>query len=1125
MTSTADISKGYQKKSLHEHILELPDTYVGSNQKVCENLYIFDEKSQKIKKKNITWVPALMKIFDEALVNAADQITRTIGKEHKVSKINVSIDQKTGRIEVFNDGPGIPVIKHDTEKMYIPEMVFGHLFTSSNYNKNEKRMTGGKNGVGIKLTAIYSTQFDVETCDGFKKFKMSMTNNMYTKGKPKITKCTTKGSYTKVSFIPDYKRFGGLTGLTDDILGLLKRRVYDIAASASKHNVSVYYNNKKISMKSFENYIKLHFDEKVSIVYETFNDRWRVGAVFNSSDDTFEQVSLVNYINTYQAGTHVNYAANKLIKSVSNMLEKKKKIKAKSSHIKNKIIIFIDCMVENPSFNSQSKEALTTAAKSFGSKFEFSDKFINKFLKTGILEYVCSFTKFKESKELTKTNDKKRKTINIPKLKDAIFAGSAKSNLCRLILTEGDSALTSVESGLTKESMKYYGRFPLKGKIINVISASDKIVAANTELLNIKKILNLEHGKVYNNMEDMKTLRYGSIIILTDQDVDGSHIKGLIMNWIHKFWPSLLERKFINSLATPIIRVNKGKGKSRRSISFFTQEEFKIWKSKNSLKGWTVKYYKGLGTSDKQESKENYADIHKKLITYITDKDTTKSLLLAFNKEQADDRKKWLSKYDSKNIIRQDEKNVSYTKFINNDLIHFSQYDNHRSIPSVIDGLKPTQRKIIFASLLRNSTSKKDIKVSQFAGYVSLKTDYHHGEMSLVETITNMAQNHTGSNNINLLDPIGSFGSRLKGGKDSSSARYISTNINELALKIFNRYDNKILDYLKPEGGSKDERIEPFWYMPVVPMILINGTKGIGTGYSTDVLPYNVKDIIRAIKCKMSGKTYGELLPFYRGFKGTFTKVNSKSYEAHGVFEVNEKKRQIRITELPPCVWTDKYVEGLKLCLTEGSKKIRGKFIKEIINLSNDSTIDITLKFDVENFNKVRRDVHKALKLTKKFSANNMHLFDKNKSIQHYKNVDEILDYFYDCRLEYYGKRKNYIVKQLEREVKLLKAQAYFIKLINENKIKVLKVKKTELEKQLVGYKFDKINDSYNYLTNMPIRNLTDEKAQQLMNIYLEKESILTGIKKTTAKGMWSKDLDVILKLSMETDKQLDELN
>ena len=1114
------IADKYQKKSQLEHILDIPDTYIGSIEKQEESLYIFNETKNKITKRKITYIAGLQRIFEEILLNSFDQ---TVRNGTDTTQIKVKIDKEKNEITIWNNGKGIPVIYKESEKVYIPEMIFGMLLTSGNYDKNEKRITGGKNGYGAKLTNIFSEEFKLETVDDErkKKFQMTWKNNMGKKSKEKITD-TDKSGYTKIVFKPDLKRFN-IAELSDDIISLMKKRVYDIAVNTSK-NVSVYYNGKKIGIKKFEDYIKLYLkdgEDKKILVDEDTNERWSVGLYMN--DDNFEQISFVNGINTNLGGTHVDYITNKIIKEYMAKL-KKKKVDVKKSYIKDKMHIFIKSFIENPSFNSQTKESMKTRSSKFGSSYDLPKKFVNGLNKIGIIEEVLSFARFKEEKNLEKTDGKiKRRITGIPKLEDANWAGTKKSESCKLILTEGDSAKTFAMSGISKIGRDEYGIFPLKGKLLNVKDQSSEKILNNEEINNLKKILGLKQNYKYQSLNE---LRYGGIIILTDQDVDGSHIKGLVMNFFHTFWPELLELGFIKSLITPIVKAFK-KGK-KDTLQFYTLTDFENWKKNIDLKKWTTKYYKGLGTSNAKEAKECLENIEKKIVTYTWDQLSDKSLNLGFKKDQADERKKWLLKFDKEDVLNQKLKNITISDFINKDLIHFSSYDIHRSIPSVVDGFKPTQRKILFTGL--NHLTSKEIKVAQFSGLIGQKTDYHHGEASIVSTTIKMAQNFVGSNNCNLLLPNGQFGTRLLGGDDRSSERYIFTNISPITKKIFNIHDNNLLKYLKSDNLS----IEPEWYMPCIPLILLNGTNGIGTGFSTTVLPHKLEDLIENIKDRINDQVSKKLIPWYRSFKGEIKSLGNNKYQSIGIYELNKQNNTIIIKELPIGTWTEKYKVFLEKLLIDKSvsnkRELKLQCIKNYNNHSTESNINFELEFTGIQYTRLTSKgedhILKTLKLITNLSENNMYLFNKNNTIQKYNNSEEIMEDYYKIRLKYYGLRKQKMIEILENIVDELKNKVRFIRMVKSKQIDILDTTDEKLENDLVKNNFKKLLNSsnelsFNYLTTMHIRSLTLERANKLEQECDLRMKELKELKLKNIKNMWLEDLENILIENKKYNKDL----
>ena len=840
-----ELSQKYQQKTDKEHILANPDTYIGSVEEVDTDQWILNEETQKIVLKNIRYVPGLYKLFDEGIVNCRDHVVRMLqavaNKQPNaipVSYIDIDI-QEDGTIVMINDGNGIDVAMHPEYNIWIPELIFGHLRTSTNYDKSEKKIVGGKNGFGFKLVLIWSTCGSIETIDHVRglKYVQTFSNNLDVIGKPSITKCKNK-PYTKITFKPDYQRLG-IAGLSPDMIGLLKKRVHDIAAVTDK-TLKVKYNSTAVPVKNFPQYVDMYLGPKEDNprAYEVAdNERWEY-SVGLSAEHEFQQVSFVNGINTSKGGKHVEYILNQITRKLSAFIEKKKKIVVNANTIKEQLILFLRCDIENPAFDSQTKDFMNTPSAKFGSSCVVSDKFIEKLAKMGVMDAACALTEVKENKAAKKTDGIKSKHIRgIPKLIDANWAGTDKSRQCVIIFCEGDSAKAGIVSGLSSEDRNIFGVYPMKGKIMNVRGETTKKITDNKEITEIKKILGLETGKHYKDIDDVyKSLRYGKVLFMTDQDLDGSHIKGLGINLFQSVWPSLATIPgFIGFMNTPILKARKG----NKELVFYNNGEYEAWleASNNEDMSWNIKYYKGLGTSTGKEFREYFEK--KKIVGFQhTGAESDDAIDMVFNKKRADDRKDWLGDYDRGSYLDTAEENVSYTDFINKELIHFSKYDCDRSIPNLMDGLKISLRKILYSAFKKNLHT--EIKVAQFTGYVSEHSGYHHGEASLNAAIVGMAQNFVGSNNINLLVPSGQFGTRLQGGKDSASERYIFTFLNNITRAIFPAVDDNILKYLDDDG----QIVEPLFYAPIIPMVLVNGTKGIGTGFSTDIMCYNPLNII-----------------------------------------------------------------------------------------------------------------------------------------------------------------------------------------------------------------------------------------------------------------------------------------
>jgi DNA topoisomerase-2 len=776
----------YQQKTDKQHILDNPDTYIGSVEQVDSDVWVLSEDSLRVYERNIHYIPALFKLFDEGIVNCRDHAKRMekaidegVPNSLAVTNIDVAI-QEDGTITMINDGNGIDVAQHPEYKLWIPEMIFGHLRTSTNYDKTEKKIVGGKNGFGFKLVLIWSTYGYIETVDHVRglKYTQEFRNNLDVIEKPTITKCKGK-PYTKIVFKPDYARLG-IAGLTPDMISLLKKRVYDVAAVTDK-SLKVKYNSQVIPVKNFQQYIDLYIGgkEDTKRAYEEGGERWEY-AVGLSPSHEFVQISFVNGIHTAKGGKHVEYILGQITRKLCAYIEKKKKVVVNANAIKEQLILFLRCDIENPAFDSQTKDFMNTPSAKFGSSCTVSEKFIEKIAKMGVMDAACALTEVKENKAAKKTDGSKTKNVRgIPKLIDANWAGTEKSSQCIIIFCEGDSAKAGIVSGLSSEDRNTIGVYPMKGKILNVRGEQVKKIAENKEIAEIKKILGLETGKEYNSMECVKkSLRYGKVLFMTDQDLDGSHIKGLGINLFQSEWPSLTHIPgFIGFMNTPILKAKKGS----TELVFYNEGEYQAWKEDNDSKGWKIKYYKGLGTSTGKEFREYFEK--KKFVAFAhSGKPCDDAIDMVFNKKRADDRKEWLEDYDRGSYLDTSKESVDYKGFIDDELKHFSKYDCDRSIPNLMDGQKTSQRKILYAAFKKGLTA--EIKVAQFSGYVSEHSGYHHGEASLNGAIVGMAQNFVGSNNINLFMPNGQFGSRLAGGKDSASERYIFTQLSKITRCI-----------------------------------------------------------------------------------------------------------------------------------------------------------------------------------------------------------------------------------------------------------------------------------------------------------------------------------------------------
>lgn len=568
---------------------------------------------------------------------------------------------------------------------------------------------------------------------------------------------------------------------------------------------------------------------------------------------------------------------------------------------------------------------------------------------------------------------------------------------------------------------------------------------------------------------------------------DGIHIQALILNMFHHLFPTLFHRKgFITSMSTPIMKVQY----KQETLRFYDLTTAKRFLETHSGKHVQIKYYKGLGTSTDKDVKETFGQ---RIIEYHADHDILSTMNLAFNKTYATQRKDWLTRYEEKELVLEKDNLLKVSDFIDTELIKFSLSDCVRSIPHLMDGFKESQRKIIYACIKRNLTTQT-IKVAQLAGYVAENTNYHHGEGCLFDTITKMAQDFVGSNNLPLLYKDGQFGTRMQpNGSDAANARYIFTKLSSYTRSVLCPEDDPILTYLYDDG----DKIEPKYYAPILPMVLVNGANGIATGWSTNIPCFNPTDLIEWIHCYLTEKDeYPELMPYYKGFRGNIIKESDTKYISHGCME--RKGDQIIITELPVGIWIDKYKEYLE-------ELVENKKLKSMKNYCKPDQVHFVLTcFKDEPITDA------TLKLTNSISLSNMVLFDEHQHIRKYERVEDILHSFCNTRLTLYEARKTHQLEQLKDEYQLISNKILFLEHVMNDEIILFKKTDAQIAEQCSAHNIDAMDGSYDYLLNLPLKTFTKEKLQQFKEKQTGLKTHINTLKKSSTKQLWKRDLDML---------------
>lgn len=599
-----NIEEKYKKLDDISHVLQRNSMYIGSIKPHTSDKWIISDG--KMVQSQLTYNPGFLKLFDEIITNSVDESKR-VGT--KLNSIRVSIENNI--ISIWDNG-GIPVVRHKEHNEWIPEMIFSNLKAGSNFDDSEERSWAGTNGVGSTLTNIFSKKFIISTCDGKNQFDQTFTNNMRERTKAKIKKSTK--NHTQISYLPDFERFG-IDSIDESHFKMLEKRVYDIAAC--NPTLKVYFNGHLINFKSFEDYINLYTE---NYFYDTKKDKtWSIGIAL--SENGFQQVSFVNSTDTYDGGTHLDYVLNQIISSLREFFIKKHKVDIKPSELKNHMFVFLNSTVINPSFSSQTKEKLITEIKEFGSTFEVSPKLIQSILKSEIVASILDWIEQKKNADENKAARELNKNLSKIKVDKLIDAKGKDRWKCSLAIFEGDSASSAFRKYRDTNTQ---GAFSLRGKFINVAEITNQKLVSNNEVINLMGAMGLKLGqKVVPG-----TLRYGRILFYCDQDYDGYSIVGLLINFLYKFWPELFEHNMVYKVETPIVVCQN---KSKKKISFYTQQEYFDWLKKVNPKDWEIKYKKGLAALVDDEYKDI---IHTPKLTKIKKDDvSSESLNIWFGKE------------------------------------------------------------------------------------------------------------------------------------------------------------------------------------------------------------------------------------------------------------------------------------------------------------------------------------------------------------------------------------------------------------------------------------------------------------------------------------------------------------
>ena len=1084
-----------------EHALARPDMYIGSVVAGEETAYVCDLEEFRLEKRTVSLVPGLMRLFIEPMSNSVDNMWTSQQQSIRMTEISVTLDRETGQVTIKNDGAAIPVettASDDGTEIWNPELIFGRFRSGTNYDDTEARLTSGRNGMGVKLTNLFSTQFKVVCKDptSQKQFTMEWENNMQPKSRAKVsTKSISKGS-TQISFTPDFPRFG-LTGWTDDHVAAIRKYVVDMAMITG---VRIKYNNETVPVKTLREYSRLYpsietpqdetksddgapveCDDSMYISHTA--DGCKSEVIVCPADD-FEQISFVNGVQTFEGGCHVTAWCRALFEPLLEKFRKKRNGDCLTiQNVKSLFRVIVVCTLPNPAFKSQEKTCLASPVPPTQVKPAQITQ-ISRWDSVQRLEVLI------EERALRKlgTLQKKSRSEVIEGYSKANKAGKKYGRQCTLILCEGLSAKTFAVTGLSGGdwSRDYYGIFPLTGKILNVREGKVDTIGKNKVISNLLHVTGLVPGTDYSVDENFAKLNYGAWLFACDADVDGYHIQGLAMNIIHAMFPELIERNFLRGMSTPIVTVKIG----RSLRDFYDDAEARRFILENNISKNSVEYYKGLGTITAAKAREVFGQF---LTEFHGDPNADNSMRRAFSGKFADARKRWLG-VDPSSLNSSVPERQSITDFIDNKLRQHAIANCARTLPNLMDGLKESQRKILWIILTRGpGPNAQKLKVAQLAGRVAEFSEYQHGEQNLNDTIVKLAQSFVGSNNIPLLQGIGQFGTRNSGGDDAAQPRYIFTKAAEILPYIYHPEDADILNYVQCDGAT----VEPEYFIPIIPMVLVNGIIGIGTGYSTTIPSYNPLDLCDYIEAWLCEQPLPELSPWYRGFTGTTTYAGNGKWRFEGRAE-RVSGAKVRVTELPVRMWTDNFEQYLTQMSNDGK-------IKGFDNHSSDVAVDFTIRE-----NPGTDDIIQDLKLHTTCTTNNMSMFDQTGTIRSFKRVTKVMQEFCEERFGWYTDRKENMIRKLRNKLAVLNGKLRYITEIMADppeQLVVFRVRKTELIEELTRREYHQVEDSYEYLLRLPTSSFTHEKLEELQNEIDQHTATLQTVTETDEADMWLEDI------------------
>jgi DNA topoisomerase-2 len=1153
----------YQWLSAREHVLKRSEMYAGSVTPCEQCTHTMCLVDGRVTRRDVTtsFSPALLKVSDEVVVNACDNIVRCPMQRFIKARFG-----EDGVFEVENDGATIPVAHWPGTTRFIAEILFGEMMSGENFDDENGRTGGGLNGVGVKITGILSTWLELkcvslaenqlfyecsddckrllgaaldgappgvdeapehavqglsfhflsrtgkctpQTIIGYKGrfyrnvgavvYSQRFEDNLRITHPPKLRKPTAKErtSSTTVRWQVDLERLSTPRPIEADVLAVLRTRMFEVAACYGE-SVGVYVDGCKLPVRNLKDYASALGAPFVAREFvERENTRLEVCLAGCAEAREACVVGFVNGIRC-SAGTHIEAVWRKLCDALSAMLQRRMKrpVAVKKEQLRARLVLVVGVTMVNPTFATQTKEKLDTPAARLGlNSFELSAATLRALDRHGVVDELQTLQEQDDVRTVQRSVKTERsRTQAIPKYEKALKLASKEP--CSLYITEGDSAKALAVAGFSVVGREQNGVFPLRGKLLNVNGMSAKRALENKEIMYLTQILGLDPCVLYTR-ETALRLPYRHLVIFTDQDTDGSHIAGLILNWMRAMHSSLLRAlpDFVHRFVTPIIRAKLGS----ETHSFFTQQEYQEW-VQTGIRPAAVKYYKGLGTSTSEDARVyfNSIDRHRFAVRY-TGPDCDAAIDAFFATSKTDVRKQLLDVADPTSYIHYAQDDVTFQDICHKELVMHGLADNRRSIASAMDGLKPSQRKILHVALTRGGG---ECKVAQLAAAVAERTAYHHGEKSLVQAMVAMAQPWMGACNIALLRPNGMFGSRHDVRSEHSAERYIYTEKHPIAALLFPPEDQPVLEYLEDDARL----VEPKHFVPVIPFVLVNGADGIGTGWRSNCPAFCPRDVLANVRRLVADEAaaLAPMTPTYVGFEGT-THSEDGEWVFAGRCEI-ETPTTVRITELPPRMWTAPYIEMVRKDLI-GDKSTAFVHSIEDHSLGESVRLHVKLKAPLAP-ETTEAELVLRLKLRCRVQMRHLNLFSADGDLFHFGSVDEIMRCHAHERRTLYSRRIRVQIEKMTQDEQVAIHKARFVREVRAGELDVRRMSKSTLEETLRASGYPEMDGGFKYLSSIGLFALTRDVSESLEAEAKRLAETVSRLRATTAESMWQHELD-----------------